>query len=192
MKRIILAVILSVFIVSGYAQDYLGFKAGVNVATLTSSQSRAKAGYSVGMFYDKAVTDSWHLFPSVSLAYTQSASSKGSLPTYSSQSYAVEVPLLLSYRVGDENIALMFDFGPFARYGFYGKSWIDAGNGRQEFNTFSKKENLDFGAQAGFGACMSQFYINFAVQYGMVKPWEDRRGNSFNYSLSLGYAFSLN
>lgn len=191
MKKLFLVLLLLISVSCAYSQSYIGFKSGVNVSSLTSSTSRSKAGYSIGGFYDKTLSDRWHFLPSLMLSYNQSASAKRVDQSYSSQAYSIETPLLMSYQVGDEDFAFMLDFGPYLRYGLFGKSWQDTESGRTRFNTFDSQKRFDVGAQGGFGLMMNQFYVNFSTQYGVLTPWKNKQGTNFNYNLTLGYAFEL-
>lgn len=186
--------ILALFLagLSTYAQTFIGAKASMNISSLTSSQSQGNIGYSVGGFMDIPISNSLNFSPNLLFSLNQPQAAKNYDPDFVLQAYSIEVPLLLSYKIGEDNLALALDFGPYFRYGLFGNSWIKGLNGEKvKFDTFDVLKRFDFGPQGGIRLIMNEINMGFSLQYGLLKPTDTRRGNNFTFNLTLGYSFEL-
>jgi hypothetical protein len=192
MKKLLLSLLILSSSYS-YSQSYFGVTADFNLSTLTSGNGIANAGYSAGIFYDTPISEHFHFYPSLVFTQNRSASKEKKKPEYYLQSYSIETPLLISYRLHEEMFSLALDLGPYFRYGLGGKSWTrNEENEKEHYNTFKKNKKFDYGAQVGIGAIMNHtIHLHFYVQHGFIKPNKELRGNNLTYNITFGYAFEL-
>lgn len=194
MKKTLIIILLSVLTYgSASSQSYLGFRGSFNISSLSTGSAKSRPGFSVGAMYSKQFSDYWYFQPALlyNLAGTQSV--QGYKPSYSAYTYSLEAPLIISRRFGDEDISFGLDFGPFLKYGLHGGYWVDdpATGERTRPNIFDHQKRFDVGPQIGFSAMVYGLYIAYSFQYGMVKPWDDRRGNYYNSCMTFGYLFQV-
>jgi len=194
MKRIILSIIVILIIscTQTFSQSLFGIKGSMNVSSLSSGDAKSRLGFDAGVFYSTPISDSWHFQPGVSFSLSGSKASDKYSPDYSAYMYALETPILMSYRMGDEDISFNVDMGVFARYGLSGNYWYNSGEGRIEPDIFDHHKRFNVGPQIGFSIFANNLYMGCGFQFGLIKPWDgDRRGNYYNYNLSFGYLFRI-
>lgn len=192
MKTSFFALVFFLAGVSSFAQTYIGVKASMNASSLTSRESSGKLGYSVGGFMDIPISDSFYFSPNLQFSLNQPQAAEKYNPDFVLQAYSIEVPLLLSYRMGEDNLALALSFGPYFRYGLFGNSWTKESNGQKvKFNTFDVLKRFDYGPQGGVKLIMNEVNVGFSLQYGLIRPTDTRRGNNFTFNLTFGYSFEL-
>jgi len=191
MRRIVLLLTLLYFTFNADAQSYLGFKGDFAVSSISSSHAKSRPGFSAGAIYSTPISEKWHFQPQLLFSLRGVKSSSSYKPDYSAYSYSLELPLILSYRMGDEEISFGVDMGGFARYGLSGNYWTDSAEGRIEPELFDYQKRFDAGLQLGFSVMVYRIYMGCAFQYGLIKPWDNLRGHNYSYSLSFGYLFEL-
>lgn len=166
-------------------QSFLGVKAGMNVTNLTSSESDAKLGFLGGVTLDTSISDHFSFYPGLLFSFNRFNGVKNNY--YTLQSFSLEVPILLSYKSGEYPTQLAFDFGPYVRYGLFGKTNVN----NIKLNTFDYLKRFDLGGQVGARVLMNNFQIGFNFQYGFIKPCDLYKGNFYTFNLMLGYNFEL-
>lgn len=194
MKKAIIIILLSVLICSNAdSQTNIGFRSSFNLSSLSTGSAMNRPGFSIGAMLSQEISDGWYFQPAIVYSFESNKPVKGFKPAYSASAYNLEVPLMLSRRMGDEDISFGVDFGAFAKYGLYGKYWVDdlTTKERTKPDLFDHKNRFDVGPQAGFSIMVYNLYIAYSFQFGLIKPWDDRRGNSYNSSVTFGYLFSI-
>ncbi|HCO67231.1 MAG TPA: hypothetical protein DIT04_05675 [Dysgonomonas sp.] len=191
MKRVIVIILTSLIAINGYSQTYLGFKGAFSISSLTTGDAGSRPGFNVGAVLFTPVSESWYFNPNILFSLNGAKSAENYDPDFSSHFYSIETPILLSYRIGDEQVSFGFDMGVFARYGLFGGYWTDTAEGRIKPDIFDSHKRFDVGPQLGMSVIVNKIYMGCGVQYGLIKPWENRRGKYLNYNLSFGYLFEL-
>lgn len=195
MGRFILTLILVLSFHCGYSQTMIGLRGGFNISSLSTGDAKSKMGFNVGGIYTTPISDRWHFQPSVlfSLNGVKSDIVKENNQSldYSAYFYSIEIPLIFSARWGDEDVNLGFDVGPFLRYGLFGGYWQDTEIGRIRPDIFDYQKRFDVGPQVGFSVIASKLYIGYSFQFGLIKPWENKRGHYYNSSINIGYMFEI-
>lgn len=191
MRKICIIAVVSLLAINTYGQTFLGFKGSFNISGLTSGSSKSRPGFDVGAILLTPISDSWYFHPGFLFSLNGTKSSDTYNPHYSASFYSIETPLLLSYRLGDEEISFGFDAGVFARYGLFGSYWTDTNEGRVKPDIFDYQKRFDFGPQVGMSVIANNMYMACGLQYGVLKPWDHLRGRYLNYSVSFGYLFEL-
>lgn len=193
MNKIFLSVLLSLTVCNVYSQTLLGFKGGLNVSSLSTSQAKSRPGFHAGALLSMPLSESSKWFFQSGIEFTMNGEKSADKydPDFSSYIYSLETPLIMSYRVGDDEINLGFDAGVFLRYGLFGHYWTDSEEGRIEPDVFDKQKRFDVGPQLGFSVIAYGIYMGCSVQYGLIKPWDNIKGNRYNYRISFGYMFRL-
>ncbi len=194
MKKTIIVILLSVLAYSSASsQSYLGLRGSFDITSLSTGSARSRPGFSVGAIYSTRINDEWYFQPSALYSYTSVRSVSKYKPAYSSYTYSLEVPLMLSRRFGDDEISFGVDFGPFLKYGLHGKCWADDPTTRERTrpNIFEHQKRFDVGPQIGFSVIVYKLYMGYAFQYGLIKPWDDKKGNNYSSNITFGYLFEL-
>lgn len=191
MKKVFIAILVSLMAISGYSQSYLGFKGSFGISTLTTGDVKSRPGFNAGVVLFTPISEKWYFQPNILLSLKGARAADNYEPDFSAYFYSIETPLLLSYRLGDEDISFGFDMGVFARYGFSGGYWVDTPEGRIEPDIFDYHKRFDAGPQVGISFIVNNIYMGCGVQYGLVKPLDNMRGHYLNYNLSFGYLFNL-
>lgn len=192
MKTNLFVLVFFLIGLSAFSQTYIGVKASMHASSLTSRESQGNIGYSVGGFMDIPIAHTWALSPSVLFSLNQPHGEKNYKTDFLFQAYSLEVPLLLSYRIGEEAMVMALDFGPYFRYGLFGNSWLKDEKGvKEKFDTFDEVRRFNFGPMGGLRMIMNEINIGFSLQYGLLRPSDLRRGNDFTFNLTFGYSFEL-
>lgn len=191
MKRIALMVLLSLVFGCMYSQTMIGVRGGFNISSMSTGEAKSKIGFNVGGIFTTPVSDRWHFQPSVLFSLNGVKSADNYSPDYSAYFYSVETPLLFSARWGDEDINIGFDMGPFLRYGLFGGYWTDTDTERIKPDIFDYQKRFDVGPQIGFSVIANGLYIGYSFQYGLIKPWENKRGHYYNSAINIGYLFNI-
>lgn len=191
MKKAVIVALILFFSYNAHSQSYMGIKGSFHISTLTTGGAKSRPGFDIGAIYSTPVSDNWYLQPNILFSFNSTKSSGNYSPDYSAYSYSVQTPLLLSYRIGDEQVSFGFDMGVFARYGLFGGYWTDTENGRIKPDIFDYQKRFDAGPQIGLSIIINNIYMGSAIQYGLIKPWDNIRGHYLEYSLSFGYLFEL-
>lgn len=189
--KVILAVLLSFTVFTSNAQSYLGFKGSFSISSLSTADAKSRPGFNVGAMYATHISDSWLFQPSLLFALDGVKAADKVALDYSAYVYSIETPLLLSYRMGDDDISFGVDMGIFAKYNLFGGYWTDTPTGRIKPDIFDDHKRFDVGPQLGFSVMAQGIYMGCGLQYGMIKPWDSRRGHYYNYFMSVGYLFQL-
>jgi len=194
MNKIILSILISLLATCNlYSQTYLGFKGGLNISSLSTSQAKSRPGFHAGVLMNIPISESekWFFQPGLEFTMNGEKAADKYNPDFSSYIYSLETPLSLSYRVGDEDVNLGFDMGVYLRYALSGNYWTDSEDGRIKPDAFDKQKRFDVGPQLGFSVIVYNIYMGCSVQYGLIKPWDIYRGNRYGYRMSFGYMFQL-
>ncbi|PXV68960.1 outer membrane protein with beta-barrel domain [Dysgonomonas alginatilytica] len=197
MKKAIIIILLTVLTFgSAHSQYRLGFRGSFNISSLSTGSSKSRAGFSAGAMYSKEIADHWYFQPALLYNLEGSKSVSRFKPAYSAYTYNLEVPLIMSRRMGDEDISFGLDFGPFFKYGLHGGYWVDdlTTGERTRPNIFDHKKRFDVGPQVGFSVIVYSLYIGYSFQFGMIRAWDDasnRRGNYYNSCMTFGYLFQM-
>jgi len=191
MKKVIIILVISLICINGYSQSYLGLKGSFSISTLTTGNVGSRPGFDVGAIMFTPISDSWYFQPNLLLSLNGAKSAENYDPDFSAYFYSIETPLLFSYRLGDEQVSFGFDVGVFARYALSGKYWTDTAEGRIRPDLFDFHKRFDVGPQVGISVIANGIYMGCGVQCGLIKPWDNMRGNYLNYNLSFGYLFEL-
>ncbi|MEN9919363.1 MAG: hypothetical protein RL662_1799 [Bacteroidota bacterium] len=192
MKTRVFVILLSFFVMPIYGQSMLGVRGAFNMSSLTTGEVMTKLGFNLGSIYSMPITDQWYFQPSLLVSLNGSKSISPSNPHYSAYTYGIETPIIFSYRFGDEDLNVGLDIGVYTRYGFSGGYWIDSKEGRIKPKLYDYHKRFDVGPQAGFSIIVNKIYIGYSFQFGLIKPWEIRKGNYYTSSINLGYLFELN
>ncbi len=191
-KLVILLLLVATFSFHISGQSQLGFRGSFSVSSLSSGDAKSRPGFNVGAILNTPLSDNWHFQPSLLFSLNGSKSSDRYNTDYSAYFYSVETPLLLSYRMGDEDISFGVDMGAYCRYGLFGGYWTDtADGGRVKPDIFDDQKRFDVGPQIGFSIIAQGLYMGCGFQYGLVKPWKDKKGNYYSYFISFGYLFNI-
>ncbi len=189
------SVLLLFVILLGYnvasAQTRLGLRGSGQITSLSSADAASRFGFKVGGMLSAPLSDNLYFQPSVLLSLDGSKSSDKYKPHYSASTYSIETPLILSLRGGDEDVSVGFDFGAFARYAFSGNYWTDSAEGRIKPDIFDSHKRFNFGPQVGFSVMVGSLYIGSSFQYGIIKPWNNKRGSSYSYGVNICYLFEI-
>ncbi|SHG29753.1 outer membrane beta-barrel protein [Dysgonomonas macrotermitis] len=189
------SVLLLFFILLGYtlsySQTFIGFRGSGNITSLSTADAKSRFGFKAGGMLSTPLSEKLFFQPSLLVSLDGSKSAKKYNPDYSASTYSLEVPLMLSLRAGDEDVSVGFDFGAFARYAFAGSYWTDSDEGRIKPDIFDSYKRFNFGPQVGFSVMVNGFYIGSSFQFGVIKPWDGKRGCSYNYGINIGYLFEL-
>lgn len=194
MKKTLIIILLSVLTYgSANSQSYLGFRGSFNISSLSTGSAKSRPGFSVGAMYSTHLSDYWYFQPAILYNLAGSKSINKFKPAYSAYTYNLEVPLILSRRFGDDEISFGLDFGPFMKYGLHGGYWVDdpTTGERTRPDVFDHQKRFDVGPQVGFSVIVYGLYIGYSFQYGMIKAWDDRRGNYYNSCMTFGYLFQV-
>lgn len=195
MKQAIIILLLSVLTYgNANSQSAIGMRGSFNVSSLSTGSSKSRPGFSVGAMYSKEIADNWYFQPALLYNLQGSRSVSRFKPSYSAYTYNLEVPLIFSRRMGDEEISFGIDFGPFFKYGLHGGYWVDdlSTGERTRPNIFDHQKRFDVGPQLGFSVIVYSLYIGYSFQFGMIKAWDDnRRGNYYNSCMTFGYLFHI-
>lgn len=194
MKKTLLFILLSVLTYSNVnSQSYIGIRASFNSTSLTTSNVSIRPAFSVGAMYRTEISDDWNFEPAILYSLSGVKSSSGYKPSFSAHTYSLEIPLIFSRRFGSDDITFGIDMGPFLKYGLHGGYWednLETGE-REKLDIFDYQKRFDVGPQVGFNMFVYNFYIGYAFQYGLIKPWDDKRGNHYNSCINIGYMFEL-
>lgn len=194
MKKILIITLLC-FLTYGSAssQSTWGIRSSFNVSSLSTSEAKSRPGFNIGVMYSTHLTDSWYFQPAILYNLSGSKSAKKFKPEYSAHTYNLEMPLTVSRRFGDDDISFGLDIGPFLKYGLHGGYWIDdlATGERKKLDVFDHKKRFDVGPQIGFSILAYGLYIGYSFQYGLIKPWDNIRGNYYNSSITFAYMFEI-
>lgn len=191
MNRIIITVLLVFTVINTYSQSLLGFKGSFNISSMSSGDAKSRFGFDVGAMYSTYIAESWSFQPSLTLSLNGVKAADKYTPDYSAYFYSLESPLLLSHRMGNEDVSFGVDMGVFVRYGLFGGYWTDSPEGRIRPDIFDYQKRFDVGPQVGFSVIAQGIYMGCGVQYGLIKPWKEKRGNYYNYFMSFGYLFEV-
>lgn len=193
MNRTILSTIILFLgvVFATQAQTYLGVRGGVNISSMSTSNAQSRIGFKAGAMLSTYVSDSWCFQPSVLVTLDGSKAADKYKPKYSAYTYALEVPLIMSKRWGDEDVSIGLDMGVFGRYAFDGNYWTNTTEGRVKSDIFKDFKRFDVGPQVGFSVIINSLYIGSSFQMGLIKPWDGKRGNSYSYGINIGYLFEL-
>ena len=186
-KKYLLTFCLITIALVVHGQTYLGVRVGMNATNLTSSQSDARLGFIGGLTLDTPISENFSLYPGAFFTFNRFNAANKFKPNYALQAYSLEVPLMLSYKLGDFPTQIALDFGPYMRFGLYGKTKIS----NVKHDTFDDLKNFDLGGQAGLRVLMNEIHIGFNIQYGFIKPSDLYKGNYYTFNLTLGYNFEL-
>lgn len=193
MKKIYIVILLLVTFLTVNAQSRLGVKGAFDITSLSTASAKNRMGFNIGGMYSTHITDSWYFQPGLSLAFVGSKSAKKEKLDYSAYCYYLEAPMNFSCRFGDDDISFGVDMGAFFRYGLFGGYWTDTEKeGRIRPNIFDFHKRFDVGPQIGFSAIVSGLYFGYSFQFGLIKPWENRRGNYYSSGINIGYLFEIN
>ncbi|MDU1905452.1 MAG: porin family protein [Dysgonomonas sp.] len=192
MRRTILAVLLLFIGIYAYSQSsMIGLRGSFNISSMSTGDAKSKMGFSVGGIYTTPLSDAWHFQPSLLFSLNGVRAADSYSPDYSAHYYSVEIPLMLSRRWGEEDINIGFDMGPFLRYGLFGGYWTDSDAGRIKPDIFDSQKRFDVGPQIGFSVIANNLYIGYSFQYGLIKPWSEKKGHYYNSSINFGYLFNI-
>jgi len=169
----------------------MAIKGDFNISSISSSHAKSRPGFSVGALFSTPISDSWNFQPSLLFSLTGTKSSKNHKPDYSASVYSIDAPLLLSYRMGDDDLSLGIDMGPFLRMGISGNYWTDTPEGRIKPDIFDHYKRFNVGPLVGFSIFAYNIYMGCSFQYGLIKPFDNLKGNYYNYNISFGYLFTL-
>lgn len=192
-KNVLIILLIILTYGTASSQSLLGIKGSFNTSSLTTGSAINRAGFSIGAMYSTEMADFWYFQPSLLYTLSGTKSKSGHKPSYSAHTYSLEVPLIISRRFGDDDITFGLDFGPFFKYGLHGGYWqdnLETGN-RDKLDIFDHQKRFDVGPQAGFSMLIYGIHIGYYFQYGLIKPWDDKKGNYYNSCISFGYLFEL-
>lgn len=188
-KKFFLSFSILILSVAAKGETYLGVNAGMNITTLTTSESSAQFGFLAGVTLDIPISERFSFYPGITYSLNRIESSKHQKPAYSVHLSYLEVPTLISYKLGEAPTQFAIDLGPYFRYGLRGKSADSNHIGKYE--TFDEFKRFDVGGQIGARVLMNEVQIGFAFQYGLIKPTQLYKGNMYTFNLTLGYNFNI-
>ena len=175
------------------SQSLLGIRGSFNASSLSSNGAINRPGFNIGAMYSTQLSDSWHFQPALLYNFSSIRSADEFKFQYSAYTYNLEMPLTVSRRFGDEDLSFGIDVGTFLKYGLHGGYWRDnpTTGERSKFNIFDYQKRFDVGPQIGFSILARGFYIGYSFQYGLIKPWSEKRGNFYSSSINIAYMFHL-
>lgn len=194
MKKNLLITLL-IFLTYGTAssQSYLGFKGSFNISSLSTGSASSRPGFSVGAMFVTHISDQWTFEPAILYNLSGAKSREDYKPSFSAHTYSLEVPLIFSRKIGYDDISFGVDMGPFVKYGLHGGYWqdnLETGT-REKLDIFDHQKRFDVGPQVGFSMFVYGFHVGYSFQYGLIKPFDNKRGNYYNSCISFGYLFEL-
>lgn len=189
------SVLLLFVILLGYsitsAQTRLGLRGSGQITSLSTADAKSRFGFKVGGMLSTPLSDKLYFQPALLLSLDGSKAADKYKPKYSAYTYSLEAPLMLSLRGGDDEVSVGFDFGAFARYAFSGNYWVNSTKGRTEPDIFDSYKRFNFGPQIGFSVMVNSLYLGSSFQYGVIKPWNGKRGCPYSYGVNIGYLFEI-
>lgn len=192
-KNLIITLLFILTYGSANSQSFLGVRSSFNISSLTTREAKSRPGFNLGVMYSTPISHSWHFQPALLYNLSGSKSATNFKPHYSAYSYNLEMPLILSRRFGDEELSFGLDMGTFLKYGLHGSYWKDnlTTGERQKLDIFDHQKRFDVGPQIGFSIFAYNFYVAYSFQYGLIKPWNDMRGNYYTSSITVAYLFEI-
>lgn len=213
MKKNILAVLLALCSVMGYAQLSFNVKAGLNLSSYIgdhSDNAKFKPGARIGVGMEYQFTDMVSLQPSLffsqkGVKYSEGFDAeivKGDADLKINQLY-MELPVNVQFRFNiADNTNLVFATGPYLACGVGGKAKFDGEasfvgiahvSGKDKIDTFGNDgldyNRFDAGWNFGLGVEFGRVLVGFDTQLGFCDVYDGDAPHNVNLAFSLGYKF---
>lgn len=206
--------VLSVFLCTSFLAAFAqwGIKGGIDMSTFSSynvnfnedTNTGYKAGFHVGMTYDKALIKNFYFQPG--LLFTLNGTKFNDvIPEFRKMTgdvsmYGLEIPLVFSFRprIGKQT-KLMTDLGFYTRCGLFGsykfKYDYAAGAGSEykditvKGSPFDAYKRLDMGLHFGLGMEYKTYTLGAACQFGLSDVQEGSSNKHVTLRFSVGYRY---
>jgi hypothetical protein len=209
MRKVYLAVVLSLVTAVAVNAQGIGIKAGINLANMVFDSEWEESfdmrlGFHGGIVFEVGLTDA--IFFGSGIIFSQ----KGTKFSYTDEdfddeSYSgftlinyLEVPINLLYKADLGGAKLVFEAGPYLGYAINGKEQIDYEDNGTSFsfsediefgNEEEQVKRIDYGLNIGVGLEFSSFKVG--AQYGLglanLSNYEDSTMKNQVIGVSLGY-----
>jgi hypothetical protein len=209
MRKVYLAVVLSLVTAVAVNAQGIGIKAGINLANMVFDSEWEESfdmrlGFHGGIVFEVGLTDA--IFFGSGIIFSQ----KGTKFSYTDEdfddeSYSgftlinyLEVPINLLYKADLGGAKLVFEAGPYLGYAINGKEQIDYEDNGTSFSfsediEFGNEEDqvkrIDYGINVGVGLEFSSFKVG--AQYGLglanLTNYEDSTMKNQVIGVSFGY-----
>lgn len=201
MKTLEVILLISIFLTATHinAQEKkttFGLKVGLNASGLGATEDKefenikAKTGFHAGFTIDYAFTKKWYLL--TGLEYTM----KGSKVEYTDYhdwnitAAYVQLPLSAGLKIYPSNqIAILFNLGPYFAYGLHGK--VDTGGGKEDtFSDYFMKK-FDCGITLGVALEWKKLCLKLGGDMGLINIMYEAytKAHMNNFALSADYKF---
>jgi len=171
----------------------VGLKAGVDLSSVTTSNSKNEVGFHLGAIYDLKMSNKFYFQPGLLFASNGFAFEANEVLKKANISmYSLELPLVFSFRpkVTDKS-KLLLDFGLYARYGLFGKKKYEYHYSESiNKSPFDAYNRFDTGINLGIGYSYEKITLSAAYQIGLTDA-EKEISNMHHKKIriSLGYNF---
>lgn len=167
-QKFLLLVICSFITFSSFAQ--FSVKGGVDFSSATTGNVKSETGFHFGGAYDVALSKKIVFQPSVLFSSNGfSYQSNAAIKRADISMYAVEIPLVFSYRPHIGKTVLLADAGLYTRYNLFGSKDYEYADGRLEDESpFDVYNRFDMGLNFGIGLSYHRYFISGTYQRGFT------------------------
>lgn len=187
---------------SGVFADYLGTKTPEELKKTMGDPENfhLKSGFQAGLIVDCPINDAWAIQPGARFSlqgFTDKYTSNGNM-TRKFSLYYIQIPVYAQYRLNiAEETNLLFQAGPYAGLGLFGRQSYTRKGKSQSLNDNQKKitfgngsaddihNAFDYGVSAGAGVEFYRFQLMVAYDYGLYKMNFKKKVTGMDYNIDM-------